>query len=193
MVPERLVCRFAASGAFDAARRELVGLRTGSGEIGESRLYFLKRFWLGTPDAVSNDPGMPPIWRAPQVPFAFAYGAQQVLSALPSAAVYALIAAAYALVYGLIGRVMLGFGEVAALGSIAAVVSVATSLTLDPVTPVTAIAIAMLVAVLVVRAAWLCGRAHAAAAVAAWQRPAGAHSHGRPVAGAIGISATGTR
>jgi branched-chain amino acid transport system permease protein len=145
MVPAQVTCRFAGSG-LDASRRDLVGLRTADGEVGDGTLYFLKRFWLGTAESVAFDPGMPPPWRAPQVAFAVAYGVQQALASLPSAAVYALLAAAYALVYGLTGRVMLGFGEVAALGSIAGVVSVATGLSGDLVTPVTAVIFAMLIA-----------------------------------------------
>ncbi len=184
MVPAQVTCRFAGSG-FDAARRDLVPCVRGSGEIGAGTLYFLKRFWLGTADAVTHDPGHAPalacaagavrrrLWRAADA------------RRLPSAAVYALIAASYALVYGLIGRIMLGFGEVAALGSIAAVVSVATSLTLDPVTPVTAIILAIIVAVLV---SALHGHAAGVVVLAtaeAWQRPADADRDRRALAGAF--------
>ena len=45
---------------------------------------------------------------------------QQALNGLPSTAIYALLAAAYSLVYGLVGRINLAFGELAAAGGYAA-------------------------------------------------------------------------
>ena len=39
---------------------------------------------------------------------------------MPLAAIYALLAAAYSLVYGLVGRINLAFGELAAAGGYAA-------------------------------------------------------------------------
>jgi branched-chain amino acid transport system permease protein len=42
-----------------------------------------------------------------------------VLSALPLTAIYAMLAAAYSLIYGLVGRINLAFGELAAVGGYA--------------------------------------------------------------------------
>ena len=56
----------------------------------------------------------------PSVPRAVAIGLQHALLALPSMAIYALLAAAYSLVYGLVGRINFAFGELAAVGSYAA-------------------------------------------------------------------------
>ena len=45
---------------------------------------------------------------------------QQTINGLPLAAIYALLAASYSLVYGLVGRINLAFGEIAAAGGYAA-------------------------------------------------------------------------
>ena len=44
---------------------------------------------------------------------------QHVLTALPATAIYAMLAAAYSLIYGLVGRINLAFGELAAIGGYA--------------------------------------------------------------------------
>ena len=54
-------------------------------------------------------------------PGAVAYSVQQILVSLPRTAIYALLAVAYALVFGLSGRINLAFGELAAIGAAATV------------------------------------------------------------------------
>jgi branched-chain amino acid transport system permease protein len=54
------------------------------------------------------------------VPRKVAIPLQHLLFALPSIAIYALLAAAYSLIYGLVGRINLAFGELAAVGGYAA-------------------------------------------------------------------------
>ena len=91
-----------------------------SGPVDETHLYLLNRFWMGSEaaaEAAEADDGAPPL---PDLPFRLAYALQQALNALPDAAVYGLLAAAYSLVYGLSGRINLAFGEIAAVGGIAA-------------------------------------------------------------------------
>ncbi len=115
---------------FSAARnaqgsRELIGVATEYGPMAEASFFFLRRYFLEGREGPPPDPAPPAARRAPQVPFALAYGAQFALAALPSAAVYALLAAAYALIYGLVGRILLVFGEFAALGSLAGVAGAA--------------------------------------------------------------------
>jgi branched-chain amino acid transport system permease protein len=121
-----LECRFA--GAMDAGpeRAGLAGVTTEDGPIGELRLYLLKRFWLG-PDAAAADPE--PVRNAaaaPALPRGLAIGLQHAIFALPPIAIYALLAAAYSLIYGLVGRINLAFGELAAVAGYAALLSAAT-------------------------------------------------------------------
>jgi branched-chain amino acid transport system permease protein len=118
-------CRFAAQG-LSAGKAELVGVTTDRGPVSPATIYLLKRYYLETPDALAGDPGPgDPALGLPQVSPAFAYGAEQLLVALPRIAIYALLASAYALVFGLVGRINLAFGELAAIGAAATGLAVA--------------------------------------------------------------------
>ena len=54
------------------------------------------------------------------MPRPLAIGLQHFVAALPPIAIYGLLAAAYSLVYGLVGRINFAFGELAAIGGYAA-------------------------------------------------------------------------
>ncbi len=114
-----LACRFEAHGPQPV----LAALDTPSGRVDETHLVLLRRFWLGSEaaEAAARD-GEEGGAGLPDIPFRVAYPLQQALNALPDAAVYGLIAAAYSLVYGLSGRINLAFGELAAVGGLGAVV-----------------------------------------------------------------------
>jgi branched-subunit amino acid ABC-type transport system permease component len=113
-------CVFASEG-LSLGKAELVRVITLEGPLSEASLYFLRRFYLETPEGVIGDPGGVPDADVVAVPQAVAYSAQQILQSLPRTAIYALLAAAYALVFGLAGRINLAFGELAAIGSAATV------------------------------------------------------------------------
>jgi branched-chain amino acid transport system permease protein len=81
------------------------------------------------------------VWSAPKP---VAYALQQTINGLPLAAIYALLAAAYSLVYGLIGRINLAFGEFAATGGYAATFGV---LLAASYAPAAILALALLLAV----------------------------------------------
>jgi branched-chain amino acid transport system permease protein len=117
-----VICRYSSERGARGPR-VLTGLATEFGPMADASFFFLKRFYLDAPDAGAVDPA-PPTASAglPEVPSWLAYGSQQLLVALPSAAIYAMLAAAYALIYGLAGRIVLIFGEFAALGSLAGIV-----------------------------------------------------------------------
>ena len=81
----------------------------------------LIRYWLATPEGRAADPApLGDLSGAPTLPPALAYALQQAINGLPLAAVYALLAASYSLVYGLVGRINLAFGQIAAAGGYAA-------------------------------------------------------------------------
>src|SRR5262249_36371634 len=61
----------------------------------------------------------------PQLPASAALALQQLLAALPSASIYGLLASSYALIHGLVGRVIFGFGDLAALGGYATLTGLA--------------------------------------------------------------------
>jgi len=113
-------CRFRGPGR-PLRSDELVGLALDGRPLGDVSLFFLTRFWLPTPDARNADPApLGDVADLPRLPRGAAYALQQVLNALPLTAIYALLAVAYSLVYGLVGRINLAFGEFAAAGGYAA-------------------------------------------------------------------------
>lgn len=79
------------------------------GELSPTVLYLLTRFGLERkgPEA----PSQLPSW---------AYLLQQLANAMAPSAIYALLAAGYAVIYGITGRINLAFGEFATVGAFAA-------------------------------------------------------------------------
>jgi branched-chain amino acid transport system permease protein len=138
-------CLFGGTG-LEQAKGDLLGIATERGPMPEASFYFLRRFWLEARDGPPTDPGEPE-QVLPEIPMRTAYTLQQFLVALPMAAVYALLASAYALIYGLVGRIILAFGEIAAVGSLAGVVAVAGILSLSISTPLTGVLVALVAGV----------------------------------------------
>lgn len=117
-----LVCHYSVENLAPGDR--LAEVWSDGRQLGEVRLALLKRFWLRSQEAVSADPA--PyllIGRIPDVPPVVALALQHFISALPLISIYAVLAPAYALVYGLIGRINLAFGEFAALGGYGAMLA----------------------------------------------------------------------
>jgi branched-chain amino acid transport system permease protein len=113
-------CRFREPGR-PLHSSDLIGVRIDGSPLNEIQRYFLVRFWLATPEARAADPApLGDISSLPVVPPRIAYVLQQAINGLPLTAVYGLLAAAYSLVYGLVGRINLAFGELAAAGGYAA-------------------------------------------------------------------------
>jgi branched-subunit amino acid ABC-type transport system permease component len=142
-----LVCLFAGEG-LSRNRQELTGIVTEHGPMAEAPFYFLRRFYLGSPDAALEDPGdLSRIRDVPDVPHWLAYAAQHAVGALPLASIYALLAASYALIYGLVGRIVFGFGQFAAIGGYAALMGVMLALQFGGGEPSWALALAGVLAV----------------------------------------------
>jgi branched-chain amino acid transport system permease protein len=130
-------------------RGTLIGIASDGRPMSDASFYLLRRFYLEDRKEPPPDPGAADLDDLPEVSAPLAYGLQQGLSALPSAAIYTLLASAYALIYGLTGRIILSFGEFAALGALAAVVGVAVFLSLALSTPASGLVIAFGVAIVV--------------------------------------------
>lgn len=131
-----IVCQFSASGAL-VGGRELNGIVTEQGAMGEASLLFLKRFYLSSPEALWDEPQDAPRADLPLLPGSVALIVQHALAALPSLAIYALIAASYALIYGIVGRILFGFGEFAVVGGTAATLLIVAGFLMSPSFPVT--------------------------------------------------------
>ena len=118
-------CRFRTPGR-PLHSADLTDIQIDGAHSSEASLYFLVRFWLATPEARAADPApLGDISTLPVLPPQAAYLLQQAINGLPLTAVYALLAAAYSLVYGLVGRINLAFGELAAAGGYAAALGAA--------------------------------------------------------------------
>lgn len=134
-----VVCRFPAQG-LSPNKAELVGLTTEYGPISGASLYFLKHYYLGTPEGIAGDPGSRLDAGIREIPAAMAYWLQQLLVSLPRTAIYALLSVAYALVFGMTGRINLAFGELAAVGSAATVAGASIVLASGTTSPVLGLA-----------------------------------------------------
>lgn len=114
------ICQFVAEG-LSPNKAELTGLATELGPVSGASLYLLKRYYLETPEGTAGDPGSQTGADVIEIPGDAAYWLQQILVSLPRTAIYALLSVAFALVFGLSGRINLAFGELAAVGSAATV------------------------------------------------------------------------
>lgn len=137
-----VACGFAGR-TFSPERLNLVAVVTESGPQSEAWLYTFKRFWLGSPEAAGVRIDEPAV---PRLPAPIAYAAQQLINAIALSAVYALLATAYSLIYGITGRINLAFGEVAMLGAYAAIGAIALLVALGRDDPLAAIAVALALA-----------------------------------------------
>jgi branched-chain amino acid transport system permease protein len=113
-----VTCGFGGT-TFERDRLDLVAVETDEGRLGDARLLYLKRFYLSEAEREGAAPAPPS--RLPEMSPPTAYALQQLVSAMAVAAIYALLATAYSLIYGLVGRINLAFGEIAALGAYGAI------------------------------------------------------------------------
>jgi branched-chain amino acid transport system permease protein len=135
-----VACSFGGT-TFERDRLDLVAVETDRGALGEARFTFLKRYL-----AEAGHEAVSPPQSVPQLPASAAYALQQLINALALAAVYALLATAYSLIYGLVGRINLAFGEIAVLGAYGAIGGVAAALALGIGDPIGSLALALLIA-----------------------------------------------
>jgi branched-chain amino acid transport system permease protein len=163
-----ITCRFAAAG-LAGNKADLQGVETERGPLTGAAVYLLKRYYIDTPDGVRGDPGREEQGLREVSP-GLAYALQQGLVGLPRTAIYGLLAAAYALVFGLVGRINIAFGELAAVGGAATVAGVAAAAAFGVTAPLPGLALGLL-------AALAAGSLHAAV---------GGHYAIRRVAGAQG-------
>jgi branched-chain amino acid transport system permease protein len=109
-----LTCSFSV--AAQGGQPRLVSLANGFRAFGPERVHLLQKHWIDSGRAAQSDPA--PIAMAPLVmplPRVLAISLQHAVSALPAIAIYALLATAYSLIYGLTGRINLAFGDLASL------------------------------------------------------------------------------
>jgi branched-chain amino acid transport system permease protein len=111
------VCSF-AGGRFSSERQDLAEVTLNGRAISGVRLHLIRRFWLPDPAVSLLTPAISEVELSDilQIPRSLAISMQHFLSAVPQTAIYALLASGYALIYGLIGRINLAYGELAIIG-----------------------------------------------------------------------------
>ena len=134
-----VACGFSGT-TFERGRLDLVTVETDEGPLGEARLLYLKRFWLS--EAEREGAARLPPEKLPELSSTAAYALQQLVNAVALAAVYALLATAYSLIYGLVGRINLAFGEIAVLGAYGAIGGVAAAVALGIGDAITGLSVA---------------------------------------------------
>lgn len=139
-----LLCRYAGTG-LAAEKSLLIGIATERGPVPDANFYFLKRFYLDAPPDADDDRAAA-ARETPQVSRVVGLGLQQAIAGLPLLAIYGLIASTYALVFGLIGRINLAFGQFAVLGGTATALGVGIALAGGVYAPVIGIGIGLVLA-----------------------------------------------
>ena len=152
--PHWVHCGFAGT-AFERGRAELIAVETDRGVLGDARLFYLKRFWLAAPAPAEGGT----LEEVHEISAPLAYALQQFFNATVFCSIYALLAAAYALIYGLVGRLNLAFGEIALMGAFGTVTGIAVFLAVGFTEPIAALAFAALIAAFLASAwSWLAGK-----------------------------------
>lgn len=124
-----VTCSFEPREAPDTPPR-LRAVETDEVVLSFPQIYFLQRFWLDKPDAIlegevrllREERAFPPAW--------VAYFVQAVVNGAPQSAILALLATAYSLLYGLVGRINLAFGDIAVTGAYGAAAIIGAALAL---------------------------------------------------------------
>jgi branched-chain amino acid transport system permease protein len=137
-----VACGFGGT-SLERDRLDLTMVETETGPLGIARLTFLKRYLADAEVAAAR---APPAENAPDLSSATAYALQQLINAIALAAVYALLATAYSLIYGLAGRINLAFGEIAVLGAYGAIGGIAAIVALGIGDPFAGLALALVLA-----------------------------------------------
>ncbi|HEX3207952.1 MAG TPA: branched-chain amino acid ABC transporter permease [Geminicoccaceae bacterium] len=119
-----IACRF-GGGGFERDRLTLTGVTTDqAGALSDIQVYLLRQYWLGLYEGQAQAA----TGEAPQVQGPtrdLLYACQLAVNALTVGCLYGLLAIGYSLVYGIVGKINLAFGEIAIVGAYAAFIGVA--------------------------------------------------------------------
>lgn len=154
-----------AGGVLDAGRGEVIAVRGDRGVLHDREMANLRRWFLDQPGAIAAaiDETNFRAERFSLLPVAppkgLGFALQQATNTLNVAAFYVPLALAFALIYGLIGRINLAFGEIAMIGAYGAVFGIETAILSGLAGLVPAILLAFATAVaLAALTGWLVGR-----------------------------------
>lgn len=125
----QVACGFTVT-EYGRRRVNLESVEQNGSAISDVRFIILKRWWMPLFAPASGEPAAiaPPLTLIDlEIPPQTAFALQQFVNALPPAGIYGLLAVAFALIYGLIGRIFLAFGEFATLGGFVAAGALGTA------------------------------------------------------------------
>ena len=147
-LPARWIsCRFGGSG-FERDRLRLTGVVTDrEGALSEIRVFLLRRYWLDLYEGQTSN-GDRPAEQAGSWPRDLLYFLQLAANGITAGCLYGLLAIGYTLVYAIVGRINLAFGEIAMVGAYSTFIAV-TALALIGVG---ALPLALIVVLLVIAA-----------------------------------------
>ncbi|MDR3373233.1 MAG: branched-chain amino acid ABC transporter permease [Ancalomicrobiaceae bacterium] len=151
-IERSIACRFSGTG-FDEHKDWLRDVVTQDGPMSQTRLDLINHRWLTDLEAQSEAllrtkrTGEAALKGFVTLGPAAGYFLQQFVNAAPSTALYALLALAYSLVYGLTNRINLAFGDIATLGAYGAFLGVTFALGLGLPAAGAALPLALLAAV----------------------------------------------
>jgi branched-chain amino acid transport system permease protein len=151
------------------------------GELSPVEVFMLREYWLGRYEAQARAATEHAPGAAPSAPQQLLYLLQLCLHAATLGCIYGLLAIGYTLVYAIIGRINLAFGEIAMVGAYATFLGVAILAVLD----VTSLPLAL---VLVLLAAAACGAAHGLAIERVVFRPLRHARSQAPLIATIGLA-----
>jgi len=164
-LPLYVDCAF-GGGTLDAGRREVIGVRGYDGALNERQLLTLHRWFLSSDAAIERavaetdwqPPAIQLLSWAPPKPVGFAL--QQLTNILVLGALYSPLALAFALMYGLIRRINMAFGQFAVIGGYGAIFGILASIGLPSFGLFATLALAVVSAIaLAALWGWLVGRA----------------------------------
>lgn len=138
----RIECRFGGADGATLTGVRLAGAAANDGALSPAGLFLLREYWLkrggGVPATPAGGPPPPAL-----------VGVQQAINATTLAAIYGMLGAGYGLVWALLGRVNLAFGELAAVGGFAAFTTAALLALIGPLALPLALPPALLTALIV--------------------------------------------
>jgi branched-chain amino acid transport system permease protein len=129
--PRWISCRF-GGGGLDRDRMRLVGVVTDrDGPLSEVAVFMLRQYWLDLYEGQARATG-PGAQDREGGARGVLYLAQIAVNGITLGGIYGLLAIGYTLVYGIIGRINLAFGEIAMVGAYATFIGVAALALLGP-------------------------------------------------------------
>ncbi|BCP53343.1 branched-chain amino acid ABC transporter permease [Kaistia sp. 32K] len=163
-LPLYVDCAF-AGGTLEMGRGQVIGVRGYDGALTERQLITLHRWFLDQDGAVSRAIAETN-WQSPsleissiKLPKGVGFALQQVFNILSLAALYSPIALAFALVYGLIRRIHMAFGQIAVIGGYGAIIGIVAAVSMPSLGLLPSIALVLGMAVtLAALWGWLVGR-----------------------------------